>query len=75
MVIVKKIVVEQHEIEVNDEALVSALRALGYDVPFDDIIKIKVTVRVPSGGDWSNTDLDIDNTTPIMVRWITEVQS
>lgn len=28
-----------------------------------------VTVRVPGGGDWSNTDLDIDRDTSITVTW------
>jgi len=29
----------------------------------------KITVTVPGGGDWSNTELDIDDHTPVVVSW------
>lgn len=34
----------------------------------------KVFVRVPGGGDWSNTDLDIDPDTHVQVRYVVEKQ-
>ena len=29
----------------------------------------EVRVRVPGGGDWSNTDLEIDSDCPLTVSW------
>lgn len=29
----------------------------------------KITITVPSGGDWSNTELDVDDRTPVVVSW------
>lgn len=29
----------------------------------------EVTVHVPGGGDWSNTDLTIDNDLPVVITW------
>lgn len=31
-----------------------------------------VFVRVPGGGDWSNTDLDVTTDTPIVAEWTME---
>lgn len=30
----------------------------------------EVVVHVPSGGDWSGTDLPIEEDTPVEVRWL-----
>jgi len=30
---------------------------------------IEVYVRVPGGGDWSNTNLDVDEKCPILIEW------
>jgi len=35
----------------------------------------KITVTVPGGGDWSNTELDIDDRTPVVVSWTEVTQS
>jgi hypothetical protein len=34
---------------------------------------VSITVQVPGGGDWSNTELDIDDRSPVVVAW-TEVE-
>lgn len=38
------------------------------DLP-PDAFDIKVHVYVPGGGDWSNTDLDIDSDAPVTVSY------
>lgn len=35
------------------------------DVPHD----VKIIVKVPSGGDWSNMNLDIDSDSSIEILW------
>lgn len=56
----------QHEIRVSRHQLVQMLQRDGLDVVPDDAA---VTVRVPGGGDYSNTDLDIDQDTDIKITW------
>lgn len=29
----------------------------------------KIVVEVPCGGDWSNTELDIDDGNPVVISW------
>ena len=43
-----------------------------YGIDLDKISKISVSVRVPSGGDYSNMNLEIDNKTTIDVTIETE---
>jgi len=48
------------------EELLSLLRDDGQAIPKAGV---SVTVRVPGGGDWSNTSLDIDDDTPIEITF------
>lgn len=49
------------------EALIFALR-YSLNIPDD----AKIFVKVPGGGDWSNTNLNIDDDTPLIVEWTIE---
>ena len=53
------------------EELLSLLRRDGQAIPKSGV---GVSVRVPGGGDWSNTSLDIDDDTPIEITF-TEIES
>jgi hypothetical protein len=54
-------------LDLSREMLLKVLRESGYAGLPDDA---QVFVEVPGGGDWSNTDLSIEQRTPIRVRWI-----
>ena len=53
------------------EELLSLLRRDGQAIPKSGV---DVTVRVPGGGDWSNTDIDVDSENPIKITF-TEIES
>jgi hypothetical protein len=53
------------------EDMLQALRLLGVEISEDASVTIRM--HVPGGGDWSNTDLDVDDENPIEVT-ILEVQ-
>lgn len=38
--------------------LLEALRVAGYEIPEKD--DVRVFVKIPGGGDWSNSDLELD---------------
>jgi hypothetical protein len=44
-----------------------------YPEHFRTSYKSKVFFSVPGGGDWSNTDIDIDSKCPIHIQLITEM--
>lgn len=58
---------EEHELTITGKDLLRVLRA-AMVCDLTENVTAKVTVHVPGGGDWSNTDLDIDEC-PIIVRW------
>jgi hypothetical protein len=35
----------------------------------------RITVQVPGGGDWSNTELEVDDRCPVVVAWTEVTQS
>ena len=45
--------------------VIAIMRKSGLDVPDD----AQVAVDVPGGGDWSNTRLDVDQDSPLIVKW------
>ena len=40
----------------------------GYIKPSDKFDSLDIFVKIPGGGDWSNTNLEIDNICPIFVE-------
>lgn len=57
------------------EAIVTMLSIIGL-VPEDvDPKDVKVTFTVPGGGDWSYTDIDINQKDPIRVEYTTRKES
>jgi hypothetical protein len=61
--------------EFTAEEVLFALRAAGHNIPFQGPSP-RCFIRVPGGGDWSNTDLDLDNQdTPLIVTFETVEQS
>ena len=55
----------EKEITLTDFDILSLLHKAGYEVPDS----CEVIFRTPGGGDWSNTDIDIDAEQPITIRW------
>jgi len=53
--------------EINRMQLILMLRSQGHPVPDD----ADIYVRIPGGGDWSNTNLDIDADSNLFVTWKT----
>ena len=62
---VTKTTAKKVTIEVDAVTLIEALRANGVKIPGD----AKVYVTVPGGGDWSHTDLDIDDDAPLTIEY------
>lgn len=58
-------------LQLDKSKLLWLLRHAGVSIPTSSPVDldIKVSVRVPGGGDWSNTDLDIEGDVTIDVRW------
>lgn len=56
-----------HSVTLTATRIVELLRKDGVEIP--DSLSLQVTVRVPGGGDWSNTNLDITSETPVTVEW------
>jgi hypothetical protein len=50
---------------INDH-IIGLLKAAGVTIP--DNAEVQVFFRVPGGGDWSNTDIDLDEDYPLTVR-------
>lgn len=60
------VVTEHHHASLTRAELVNILR--GWFRTSDDV---EVFVTVPGGGDWSNTDVNIDADTHLQLRWTT----
>jgi len=54
----------KHRLELTNVEIIEALRKDDYCIPKD----ANVFVRVPGGGDWSNTDLDLTDQ-PLVITW------
>lgn len=61
-------------ITLTNTTLLALLRGKPHDiVSVIPPLNAEVTVLVPGGDDWTNTELDIDEETPIQITW-TEVE-
>lgn len=56
-----------HTVKLRADEVIALLQKAGLKVSETAI----VTVHVPGGGDWSNTNLYINSETPIEVTWTT----
>lgn len=56
----------------SDAEICEALRKAGHKIPLHDV---RVLVRVPGGGDYSNTDLDVTAESPVTIIWETKSTS
>lgn len=56
---------KSHTVELDPEAIRGLLDIAGYEVPAN----ASITISVPGGGDWSNTELDVTDTNPIRIEW------
>jgi hypothetical protein len=65
---VETTITRRYRVQVNREALVTLLRHTGIEVPSN----AKISVHVPGGGDWSHTNLEIDNESPVNITWETD---
>jgi hypothetical protein len=54
------------QIELGFTVIRRLLEQEGVIIPSD----AKITVQVPGGGDWSNTELDVDDKNPVVVEWV-----
>jgi hypothetical protein len=61
---------EKCSIELNASDLVDLLRKGGYHIPPAATSNMRVYFAVPGGGDWSNTDVAIDDRNPVYVEWV-----
>lgn len=57
----------RHRIALTDGDIRELLAKQGFDIPSSATI----TVYVPGGGDWSNTELDIGTSHPVCIDWTT----
>ena len=56
-------------IKITGQILLEFLQEKGYNID-----RGNVTFRVPSGGGWSYTDIDVDEENPITVQWVEEYE-
>lgn len=61
---------QAHSLTLTDEDLIALLNKAGLDIPDGAV----VTVAVPGGGDWSNTDLHIEDYRTIDIDWTTTTE-
>lgn len=59
--------VTKRSIELTAIDIRSLIRATGTEI--SDAAELRVYFAVPGGGNWSNTDIDIDNLNPVYVEW------
>ena len=57
-----------HTIELDEIKLKELLRNAGVPIPG---IGVEISVAIPGGGDWSNTDLPITGKTKVTISWVT----
>lgn len=55
----------RHKVSVSGDDIIDLLRKDGFDIK----LGASVTIHVPGGGDWSNTDLDVSLENKVEVRW------
>lgn len=67
----KKTTTVEHSVKLGAVDLFNMLRRAGVPVPVPDpaTSDLRIYVRVPGGGDWSNTDLDISASNPVCIKW------
>lgn len=58
---------EELSVDLDEAALLHAIRTAYPKLGLPENAKLKV--RVPGGGDWSNTDLEIGSDGPLTVEW------
>jgi len=65
----KKVTVKKTEkvvLKIDNKDIIDFLEEKGHDLP---VLGTKIYIMVPSGGDYSGSDLDIDSDTPIIVEY------
>lgn len=67
----KREVKVEHSLKLGRVNIIDILRTAGYPIP----ITAQVFVTVSGGGDWSNSQLDINGDHPLELCWTTMVQS
>lgn len=65
-----KIAVVKHKIKV-DTTFIRDVFCKQFRIPAN-ATHLKVYVKVPGGGDWSNTDLELDDSNSLYVSWIVQ---
>jgi hypothetical protein len=66
----KKTETIEHSVKLGANDLFDMLRRSGVPVPDSaTALDLQVYVRIPGGGDWSNTDLNISANNPVCVKW------
>lgn len=65
---IKTTVRQEITMRLTPDIIIRALENCGITVPDS----AEITVHIPGGGDWSNTDLDISDAHPVIVSWTTE---
>lgn len=68
----KAVVTTQHRIELKGTTIIQLLnQELKAQGATEGLVPSNATVivTVPGGGDWSNTELDIDTRTPVTIEW------
>lgn len=63
----KVTITKEHHGEITAAGIIDLLRAAGHQVPDNALFYFSV----PGGGDWSNTDIEIDTRHPVRFRWST----
>lgn len=66
-IMVKKTVTTVKEVTLDREKFLWLMSKAGFDVNSDT----RITIDIPSGGDYSGMKLDIDRDVPVVVRWDT----
>ena len=60
----------QHSVKLGAGDILDMLRKAGVPVPDSAVASdLRITVRVPGGGDWSNTNIDISASNPVVIEW------
>ncbi len=68
----KSVKVVRHEegsVELNAADIVELVRKAGVIPDSFVAANMRVYFAVPGGGDWTNTDIDIDDKHPVRVEW------
>lgn len=69
---IKRTTTTSGSIELNAADIAELLRKAGVEIPASAVTSgMRVYFAVPGGGNWSNTDVDIDDKNPVRVEWQT----